>query len=74
MEPLELHVILKTDDEIQALRARVLALEAELADMTAKRDRAEYRYRCESVINGELVDLLRANNVKFRPALKERPW
>lgn len=74
MEPLEVRVILRTDDEILALRARVAALEAELADMSAQRDRLEYMYRCESIINQELVDLCRASGVNYRPSLEGRPW
>lgn len=60
MEPIEIHVRVSPDDELQALRARA--------------NRAEYMYRCEVVVNGELVDLCRANGIRFREALKERPW
>lgn len=74
MEPIELRVILRTDDEVLALRAEVARLEAALAAEKARADRAEYKFRCESIINQELVDLCRASNVKFRPSLKDRPW
>lgn len=74
VEPIEVHVVLKTDDEIIRLRAEKAALEARLAEMTAMRDRAEYQFRCECVVNQQLVDLCRASGVKFRPALKDRPW
>lgn len=74
MEPLEVHVILKTDDEILALRAKVAELEAALAAEKAERNRAEYMFRCESLINSELVDLCRTHKVKFRPSLERRPW
>lgn len=71
MVPIEIHVRVSPDDELQALRARVKVLEAKLEGESA---RAEYKYRCEVVVNGELVDLCRANGIRFREALKERPW
>lgn len=71
---LELHVTVKTDDEITALRARVAELEAQLAEEQQARKRAEFRYGCECRINAELVDLCRANKVDFRSSLRERPW
>lgn len=74
MVPIEIHVRVSPDDELQALRARVKALEAKLEGESARADRAEYKYRCEVVVNGELVDLCRANGIRFREALKERPW
>ncbi len=74
MEPLEVHVTLRTDDEVQALRARVAELEAALEAERAAYRRVEYKYRCESIINQELVDLCRASNVKLRPGLGRRPW
>ena len=74
MEPLEIHVRVSPDDEVLALRARVAELEAE----AAQRDRAykdlEFRFRCETLINTELVDLCKAHKVPFREALKARPW
>ena len=74
MEPLEIHVRVSVDDEVQALRARVAALEGEAEAERARADRAEYRYRCETVINAELTDLCKVHGVDIRPALKGRPW
>lgn len=74
MEPLEVHVTLRTDDEVLRLRAQVAELEAALEAEKAAYNRVEYKYRCECVINQELVDLCRASNVNFRPALERRPW
>ena len=65
---------LKTDDEVLALRGRVEALEAALEDMTAQRNRIEYMYRSETLINTELLDLCREHGVQYRAALKQRPW
>lgn len=69
-----LKVILEASDEVQALRRRVAELEDQLREMTAQRDRAEYKYRCEVTVNGELVDLCREQGVNVRRALKDRPW
>lgn len=74
MEPLEIHVRVSPDDEVLALRARAEALERALEEMKAQRDRAEYKYRCEVVVSGELLDLCRAHGVKYRPSLEKRPW
>ena len=57
MEPIEIHVRLSPDDEVLALRARVAELEAQAEAARAERDRLEYKYRCESLINTELIDL-----------------
>ena len=73
-EPLRVAVTLEPSDEVQALRAQVAALEEEARRLKAERDRAEYKYRCEVVVNGELVDLCRAHKVAYRPALAQRPY
>ena len=74
MEPLEIHVRVSPDDEVLALRARVAELEAKAAEAEEERRRGEYMYRCETLINTELVDLCKAHKVPFREALKARPW
>lgn len=74
MEPLVIHVRVSPDDEVIALRGRVAALEGELAAAKAALDRVEYRYRCEVVVNTELLDLCRAHGVRYRPGLEQRPW
>ena len=62
------------DARIAELEAQVAELEAQGAEYKARADRAEFRYRCEVLINQELQDLCRAHGVDFRPALKDRPW
>ena len=69
MEPIEIHVRLSPDDEVLALRARVAELEAQAEAARAERDRLEYKYRCESLINTELIDLCKREGVPFREAL-----
>lgn len=66
-EPLEIHVTYRKDDYTKEL-------EAKLAQAEARANRAEYKYRCESVINGQLTDLLREHGIKYRDALRTRPW
>ena len=66
MEPIEIHVRLSPDDEVLALRARVAELEAQAEAARAERDRLEYKYRCESLINTELIDLCKREGVPFR--------
>ena len=72
MEPIEIHVRLSPDDEVLALRARVAELEAQAEAARAERDRLEYKYRCESLINTELIDLCKREGVPFREALTRR--
>ena len=69
MEPIEIHVRLSPDDEVLALRARVAELEAQAEAARAERDRLEYKYRCESLINTELIDLCKREGVPFRDCL-----
>lgn len=66
-EPIEIHVTYRNDDYVKEL-------EAKLAEAEAKANRAEYKFRCEALICAQLQDLCRENGVKFREALKERPW
>lgn len=74
MEPLEIHVRVSPDDEVLALRARVAELEAQVETGRTERDRLEYMFRCESLINAELIDLCKAHKVPYREALNARPW
>lgn len=74
MEPIEIHVRVSPDDEVLALRGRVAELEGELQAARAERDRLEYKFRCETLISTELIDLCKAHKVPFREALTRRPW
>lgn len=66
-EPLEIHVTYRNDDYVKEL-------EAKLAEAEARANRAEYKYRCETLVNTQLQDLLRDHKINYREALKERPW
>lgn len=65
--PIEIHVTYRNDDYVKEL-------EAKLAEAEARANRAEYKYRCESVICAQLQDLCHEHGVSFREALKARPW
>ena len=73
-EPLEIHVTLRTDDEVLSLRSRVCQLEAEALEAQRVYNELEFRYRCECIVNAELVDLCRTSKVPFRPSLMGRPF
>ena len=74
MEPIEIHVRVSPDDEVLALRAKVAELEGKLEAERQRANTAEFRHRCESIINQELTDLCRKNGIKYRPSLENRPW
>lgn len=60
-----------TSDEVMALRARISELEQELKDLQQEYNRVELLYRAESLINLELQELLRANKIPYRAAIKK---
>lgn len=72
--PIEIQVKYTASAEMQEMARKCQALQAELVDMREQRDRAEYRYRCECLINLQLQDLLDEHGVDYRPALQRRPW
>lgn len=66
-DPIEIHVVYRNDDYVKDL-------ERQLAEAKAQRDRAEYQFRCECIVNTELLDLCKQHGVKYRPSLLARPW
>lgn len=70
----ELKIYLEDSGRVKDLEARVAGLEGENASLIAEVRRLEFKFRCESIVNAELVDLCRAEGVDIRPALKRRPW
>lgn len=70
----EMTIYLEDGRRVKALEAQVAALEAEAAALREEKRVLEFRYRCESVVNAELLDLCREHGVKYRPSLKGRPW
>lgn len=73
-ESLKLDITLTTSDEVLALRQHVSELTSQLQDVRAQLNRAEYLYRCETVINTRLVDLCRSQGVVVPKQLYDRPY
>lgn len=63
--PLKVEVLVTPSDEVTALRARVAALEGEIAELRRSYNQVEYRYRFEVMLNFQLQDLMRAAGVPF---------
>lgn len=68
---IKFHVIFTPSEEVTALRREVEDLKAQLVDLQAQLHRAELRYAAESLINGELQDLLREHGIPYRDAIKQ---
>lgn len=73
-EPLKVALTVRTEDEILALRARIGALETALEAAQAAYNQVEFRFRCETMVNAQLVDLCREAGVKYRDSLLARPY
>lgn len=68
--PLKVAVSLTTSDEVNALRAQVAELTAQLANLRQEYNRVEYRYRFEVMLNFQLQDIMRAAGVPFPRRLR----
>lgn len=68
---IKFHVIFTPSEELQAFRREVEALKAELGDLRSQLNRVELMYAAETLINGELQDLLRDNGISYREAIKQ---
>lgn len=73
-EPIKLDITLTTSDEVMALRQQVSDLTSQLQDLRAQLNRAEYLFRCETIINTRLADLCRAQRVAVPKSLYDRPY
>ena len=71
--PLEVNVHITPSDEVQKLRDSVADLQKRLESLQADYNRVEYYYRCESLVNMELIDLCRKHGVEVRPSIFQRP-
>lgn len=69
-----LSISLKEDEEVQRLKEQVSTLTAQLNGKQAELDRAEYLFRCESILNNKLVDLIRENGISLGPEFFQRPF
>lgn len=69
-----LSVSLKDDEEVRQLRTQVAELTDRLSVLQHELDRAQYLFRCESILNNQLVDLLREKGIKIGPEFFARPY
>lgn len=69
-----LSISLKEDEEVQRLKSEIEVLEERCAVLAKDKDRAEYLYRCESVLNNKLVDTIRENGIELSPEFFIRPF
>lgn len=65
LPPITVNVNLSPTDELVELRQQVAALEAQLACKDTELNRAEYLFRCESIINTRITDYCRENGIKL---------
>lgn len=71
--PLEVNVHITPSDEVQELRTRLADLQKRVDSLQADYNRVEYYYRCESLVNMELIDLCRKHGVEVRTSMLHRP-
>ena len=67
--PIKLEVALCDSEELKASKDRVEELEALVEGLRADYNRLEFKYRCESLVNMQLTDFCRDNNIKVPPQL-----
>ena len=72
-KPVELFVRLSPSDEVMQLRTDVARLEDQLEQLRQAYNRAEFLYRCEVMINTQLVDLCREHGIRLHTAMFQRP-
>lgn len=70
----ELTIYLEDGRRIRELEGKVAELEREASRLREELRRVEFMYRCETVVNLELVDLCREHGIRYRPGLALRPW
>ncbi len=71
--PIELSVRLSPSDEVMQLRTDVARLEDQLEQLRQAYNRTEFLYRCEVMINTQLVDLCREHGIRLHSAMFQRP-
>lgn len=69
-----LSISVKEDEEVQRLREEVSELQARNCTLQIDLDRAQYLFRCESILNNQLVDLCRQHGIKLDSAFFQRPY
>ena len=69
-----LSISLKEDEEIQRLKAENESLQSRVDILQSELNRAQYLFRCESMVNNQLVDLCRDHGIKIDSAFFQRPY
>lgn len=72
--PLRVEVSLTPSDEVQALRQQLSEASLQLKELEQRVNRAEYLYRCETIINLRLTDYCRAHGFQVPRHLFGRPY
>lgn len=70
MVPLKVDVILTPSQQVLSLQKRVSDLTYRIDDMQRNYDRLEYKYRCEVLVNSELMDICKSHNYSVRDSIK----
>lgn len=68
---LHFDVTFTPSEELLALRREVEDLKAQLGDLRSQLNRVELMYAAETLINGELQDLLTEHGIPYREAIKQ---
>lgn len=63
--PLFVHVVMTSSDEVVSLRNQVETLESQLDTYRQISRRAEYKYSCAVTQNMQILDWLRENRIKY---------
>lgn len=69
-----LSISLKEDEEVKRLKEENTALQSQIIGLQAEVNRAQYLFRCESVLNNQLVDLCRQHGIILDSAFFARPY
>lgn len=70
---LKLSVSLTDSAEVQLLKGQVSDLQSELDSLRELYNRTEYLYRCEVLVNMELLDLCKLHKIPVRRSMFDRP-
>lgn len=68
--PLKVDVSLTPSQQVLSLQKRVSDLTYRLDEMQQINTRLEYKYRCEVIVNSELMDICKTYNLPVRDSLK----